>query len=396
MLKAVIFDMDGVLIDSEPLHYEANRLLLERRFNINLDYEYYKQYIGSTVTYLWEKTRNDLIMEGYSELEKYDAMTLRNMADEIKEELINTDGYMEIDGAPAFVKSLKGRYKLAVASSSYLKNIERNVNNLHIAHCFDELVSGTEVKSPKPSPDIFLLAAERLGVKPNECIVIEDSENGVLAAKAAGMACVGFINENSGNQNLSKADYLFESFEGIDGDFLNMVHAHCFDERFVVAETDRLLLREILTEDAGDEACTKLIKTALHIEGMSDEEFKQYINEYRKNSYKFLGFGLWLIELLDDGLVIGIAGVDRKVNGDFELGYYILEEYRRCGYAYETCAEILDFIRDYGIDKLNVSIERENVASIQLAKKLMFDEFYSNDKYVFMDRSVQKRYLYQS
>lgn len=390
MLKAVIFDMDGVLIDSEPLHYEANRLLLERKFNINLDYEYYKQYIGSTVTYLWEKTRNDLIAEGHSELSEYDAMTLRNMADEIKEELINTDGYMEIDGAPAFVKSLKGRYKLAVASSSYLKNIERNVNNLDIADCFDELVSGTQVKNPKPSPDIFLLAAERLGVNPNECIVIEDSENGVIAAKAAGMACVGFINENSGNQNLSKADYLFESFDGIDGDFLNMVHAHCFDERFVVAETDRLLLREILTEDAGDEDCAKLIKTALHIEDMRDEDFKQYINDYRKNSYKFLGFGLWLIELLADGQVIGIAGVDRKVNGDFELGYHILEEYRRCGYAYEACAEILDFIKDYRIDKLNVSIERENVASIQLANKLMFDEFYSNDEYVFMDKNVAK------
>ena len=362
--------MDGVLIDSEPLHYEANRLLLERKFGIALDYEYYKQYIGSTVTHLWEKTRKDLIMEGHKELEAYEAMELRNMADEIKEELINADGYIEIKGAPAFVKSLKGRYKLAVASSSYLKNIERNMNNLDIADYFDELVSGTQVKNPKPAPDIFLLAAEKLGVLPQECLVIEDSENGVNAAKAAGITCVGFINENSGNQNLGKADYLFEDFEGIDGDFLEMVHAHTFDERYVVAETDRLCLREMLVEDVNDEACAKLIKTALHIEGMPDEKFTQYISDYRKNSYKFLGFGLWLLELKSTGKVIGIAGIDRQENGDFELGYYIDEAYRRQGYAYEACEKILSMKEELGAPEVTIRIKEDNVASLKLAEKL--------------------------
>lgn len=370
MLKAVIFDMDGVLIDSEPLHYEANRLLLKRKFDIELDYEYYKQYIGSTVTHLWEKTRKDLIMEGHKELEAYESIELRGMADEIKEELINTDGYMEIKGAPAFVKSLKGRYKLAVASSSYLKNIERNMNNLCITECFDELVSGTQVKNPKPSPDIFLLAAEKLGVLPQECLVIEDSENGVNAAKTAGMACVGFINENSGNQNLSKANYLFEDFEGIDGEFLQMVHAHCFDERLVVAKTDRLCLREMIEEDALDELSEDVIREALDLQMLDDEGLKKYIADYRNNSYKFLGFGLWFIELLDNGQVIGIAGIDRQKNGDFELGYYIDEVYRRQGYAYEACKKILSMKEELGVPEITIRIKEDNVASLRLAEKL--------------------------
>lgn len=370
MLKAVIFDMDGVLIDSEPLHYEANRLLLKRKFDIELEYEYYKQYIGSTVAHLWEKTRKDLIMEGHKELEAYEAIELRNMADEIKEELINTDGYMEIKGAPAFVKSLKGRYKLAVASSSYLKNIERNMNNLCITDCFDELVSGTQVKNPKPSPDIFLLAAERLGVLPQECLVIEDSENGVNAAKAAGMACVGFINKNSGNQNLSRADYLFEDFEGIDGDFLEMVHAHTFDERYVVGETDRLFIREMVVEDVLDKTVEKIIREALSLKELDDEAFKNYIIEYRKNSYKFLGFGLWLLEIKETGKVIGMAGIDRQKNGDFELGYYIDEAYRRQGYACEACKKILSMKEELDVEDICVRIKANNEASLGLASKL--------------------------
>lgn len=416
MLKAVIFDMDGVLVDSEPLHYEANRLLFEKKFDINLDYEYYKQYIGSTVTYMWEKMRNDFIASGHKEVEAYTAIELRNMADDIKEELVDTQGYMEIEGVSAFVKSISGRYRLAVASSSYLRNIERNVADMELLLEFSELVSGTEVKRPKPNPDIFLEAASRLGVNPSECIVIEDSENGVKAAKAAGMACLGFINPNSGSQDLSKADYLFESFDAIDGDFLQMVHAHCFDERYVVAESERLVLREMLVEDAGDETIKKIITTALNVgeknecpkhndgaglllndeKELQNEKFQNlrgYISDYRKNSYKFLGFGLWLVELKcecddDKPKVIGIAGIDRKVNGDFELGYYIMPEYRRLGYAYEACAEILDCMKDSGLDTINVTIEKNNEASIALAKKLMFDEFYSNDEYVFMDKSM--------
>ncbi len=388
MLKAVIFDMDGVLVDSEPLHYEANRQLLEDKLDIELKYDYYKQFIGSTVTYMWEKMKEDFGIEGIS------AAELRAMADDIKEELVETEGYPEIEGVIGFVRRLEGCCTLAVASSSYLRNIERNIDRLGLSSNFRVLVSGTEVDNPKPGPDIFLEAAKRLGVEPQECVVIEDSENGVLAARAAGMACVGFINVNSGKQDLSKADYLVESFLSVDYEFLRMVHAHHFDESYEVTDTRRLVLREMLKEDAGDEVCAEIIKKALQISDMCREELESYIAEYRENAYKFLGFGLWLVELKEEYTkcerrVIGIAGIDRKVNGDFELGYYIISEYREKGYAYEACAEIMDFIRDFGLDRINVSIKRDNLASIRLAQKLMFEEFYSNSEFVFMDREAK-------
>ena len=92
------------------------------------------------------------------------------------------------------------------------------------------MVSGENIKNPKPAPDIFLAAAEKIGVSPEECIVIEDSANGVNGAKKAGMTAVGYINPNSGDQNLSNADYLVESFEGLEMSFFEMVYCHANNE----------------------------------------------------------------------------------------------------------------------------------------------------------------------
>lgn len=98
-----------------------------------------------------------------------------------------------------------------IASSGLMKNIKLILSKLDVEAYFSYIVSGEMPKHGKPAPDIFLLAADHYEIKPEHCLVIEDSRNGTLAAKAAGMTCIGYINPGSGNQDLSNADFIISS-----------------------------------------------------------------------------------------------------------------------------------------------------------------------------------------
>lgn len=222
MLKAVIFDMDGVLIDSETIHFQANKKVLSD-MGRELSYDYYKQFIGATLTKMWEVMKADGMVDADKTIDELNDLSY-SATNAI---LMQNGGYPAVEGAPELVRNLKKNgMKLAVASSSMYDRIKVTVSNLGIDDCFDVLVSGEQLKNPKPAPDIFLEAARQLHVSADECIVIEDSGNGVNAAKAADMACIGYINPGSGEQDLSKADYLVESFDGLELPFFEMVHAH--------------------------------------------------------------------------------------------------------------------------------------------------------------------------
>ncbi len=371
MLKAVIFDMDGVLVDSEPLHYEVNKLTVEEQFGIDLNYEYYKQYVGTTVLSMWEKIIKDFSIEGYT------ASQLFELSEKIKERLVGEKGYPKVEGAVEFVRLLSSKYKLAVASSSALINIERNLFNLKIKDEFDKLVTGLLVENPKPAPDVFLKAAKELSVQPSECIVIEDSRNGVKAAKAAGMACIGFLNPNSGEQDLSDADYLFESFENIDDGFLEMVYSHHFGEPWRVFETERLVIREMCPDDVDDIFAIYEGNDLKYIEGLYDDKDKEleYIKDYQKYIYNFYDFGIWLFEEKLTGEIIGRGGVELKMNEDgtqgLELGYIVKKDRQRKGFAYEALSGILIYLHEhFDIANISVRVHKENLPSIELAKKL--------------------------
>lgn len=391
MLKAILFDMDGVLVDSEPVHFAANYKMMKDNFGIELDYDLdYKGYIGSTIEKIWK-----FIREKYK-LFDYEWNELMDMAEDVLKEMLKKGGYPEVEGVKALVENLSDNgFMLAVASSSPMEKIVNNLDNLGIRDEFSVLVSGMEIENPKPAPDIFLLAAEKLGVNSDECLVIEDSKNGVIAAKAAQMACLGFINENSGNQDLSKADYLCESFLGIDESFIRMIHNHTFNIPWKVMETERLIIREVELDDIDS-----LINVYKHpditkyMEGLfeRDEEVK-YIKEYVKNIYGFYNYGMWAI-CLKDGTIIGRAGIEylsESGNGKDELygektffessyeegvhmlGYVLAKEYQGFGYAYEACKAILDYAKEeLMLSKVCVRIHRNNEQSLKLAKKLGF------------------------
>lgn len=204
--KAVIFDMDGVLIDSEPAYLEMNRTLFTE-FGIEMDDENYKALVGLPSLPMWKMLKekynlpNDV--SDFMQLEK------KRMHEILDSDIISKP----IDGIYELLKTLKeNKIKLSVASSSAKANINFVLNKLNLKDHFDFIISGEEVCNGKPSPDIFLRAAENLNTAPGKCFVIEDSTNGINAAISAGMISVGFSNNNSNRQNLSAADLIIKNF----------------------------------------------------------------------------------------------------------------------------------------------------------------------------------------
>ncbi|MDR2904294.1 MAG: HAD family hydrolase [Clostridiales bacterium] len=206
MKKAVIFDMDGVLVDSQPFHFEVDRITLcECGFPATPDEV--KPYAGMATVDRFTKYKKDYAIPK-------DVSDIINICEKVRTGLLKTAQFEPIDGIPALLRSLKERkIKTAVASSSSDALIGLILDALGIRAYFDVLLSGENMPHSKPAPDIFLAAAEKLGCSPDESIVIEDSTNGVAAAKNANMRCVGFYNPNSGNQDISKADMIIDRFQ---------------------------------------------------------------------------------------------------------------------------------------------------------------------------------------
>jgi HAD superfamily hydrolase (TIGR01509 family) len=208
MMSAVIFDMDGVLIDSEPLHYQTDLELL-KELNINVEKKYLDKFVGMTNPELWKIICQEFKIE--SKIEDILAKQIK-----LKIKLLNADGYTPIPGVIELINKIYDKnIPIGVASSSSLIFIEAVLIKTNLKKYIKKYISGESVPNGKPEPDIFIKIAEVLNVDPEKCVVIEDSKNGVLAAKTAGMKCIGFLNPNSGNQDLSKADKIIDSFDDL-------------------------------------------------------------------------------------------------------------------------------------------------------------------------------------
>ncbi len=203
MANAVIFDMDGVISDTVGLHIKTESEFF-RKLGIKLsraeilgyngvsDNEYFsaifkkfgkKESVENAIRYKWD-------------------MTMARVKGRLK----------PIPGAVEFAGKLKSSgLKLGVASASRKDFIELVVSELGMSECFDALTSSDEVSAGKPDPAVFLLTAKKLGVKPWECLVIEDGPKGVQAAKSGGMKCVA-ITTTHARKELLGADMVVDSF----------------------------------------------------------------------------------------------------------------------------------------------------------------------------------------
>jgi HAD superfamily hydrolase (TIGR01509 family) len=212
VICTIIFDMDGVIIDSEPVHRKVEKEIFTE-LGLSITDEQLKNYTGTSSHEMWTEIINS------NQLELSPAEITRINHERYIRHLKTLTKLPAVNGVKELITSLfhSGK-KLVLASSSSREQIEFILRELKIRNCFLHIVSGAELPKSKPHPMIFLKAAALVNAEPKECLVIEDSNHGVTAAKAAGMRCIGFINPNSGNQDLTQADITITDFSKLNID----------------------------------------------------------------------------------------------------------------------------------------------------------------------------------
>lgn len=189
MKKAIIFDMDGVISDTQKFHAAAENKLLNK-FGIDMEpEEITRMYAGISDEQMFKEifAENNTVVKNISTI-IFDKWRIMKKI---------TKG--KIKAVPHVIKLIRflknNGLKLSIASASTKDFIEFVVSSLHIKDKFDVVVSAQEVKHGKPAPDIFLLAASKLNVQPKDCVVIEDGLSGIVAAKKAGMKSIGLVTD---------------------------------------------------------------------------------------------------------------------------------------------------------------------------------------------------------
>jgi len=206
MIEAIVFDLDGILIDSEHVWDEVRQQLADERggrWNENAS----RDMMGMS-SLEWSRYMRDVV--GLSEEpEEISAEVVRRLEDRYRREL------PLIPGAEQAVERLAARWPLALASSSNRELIDLVLESSGLGRYFEASVSSEEVARGKPAPDVFLEAARRLGVGPTSCAAVEDSENGILAAKAADMRTIAIPNPHypPHEDALAAADVVLASIE---------------------------------------------------------------------------------------------------------------------------------------------------------------------------------------
>jgi beta-phosphoglucomutase len=203
-LKGLIYDLDGVITDTAKYHYKSWRWVAEQ-LGYNLTEKQNLKLKDGTRKESLDKILNWSVSR-ISEAEKHNFLTEKN---NMYLEMIDSMNAEEIfEGFKEFNDKVKAAgIKVAIGSSS--RNTIRIIDKLDLVLDFHAIVDGGMVDNPKPAPDVFLLAAEKMQLEPSDCLVIEDSEEGLLAAQNAGMKAVAFGTDKT----LKPADLALKNWE---------------------------------------------------------------------------------------------------------------------------------------------------------------------------------------
>jgi beta-phosphoglucomutase len=210
-IHAAIFDLDGTLIDSYDAHYEAWRSI-SATHGVAVTVDDYYSHFG--------RRNEDLLREcwlraGKGELTHGQIVALDHEKEAAYRSIVA--GRLPVmDGARELVASLRADgFRTAVGSSGPPANVALAIEGLALENAFDAVVTGRDVKRSKPDPECFLLAAERLAVPPERCVVFEDAPAGIAAAKAAGMRCIAITSKGHTIERQCEADIVFPSVKTV-------------------------------------------------------------------------------------------------------------------------------------------------------------------------------------
>jgi len=207
MVKVVIFDMDGVIMDSETMVFGLMSKLL-KKYNINFTRKVFNTTIGMS-----GKSFFKFIKEKYNLPEPY---TFYGSQYSVDEEIAAYKHMKPLDGVMEFIQDLlKNNIKTALATSASKRRMCAAIDEFKLHGLFEATISADDITESKPDPTIFLTAANQLGVSTADCVVIEDAPNGIKAAKAAGMKCIA-ITTTLSEDKLQDADLIINNFDEIN------------------------------------------------------------------------------------------------------------------------------------------------------------------------------------
>ena len=344
MIKAVIFDMDGVLINSEPVYFHTFVKMIEEDGH-KVDREDFKSIVGKS----HEKS---LEMIGAY----YDGDFNEREFFERFEEIMKKNNFSYKDILFPYVVELLDKlqedgYKLALASSSLRHQIDAAVKECGIEKYFSVISSGEDFHETKPNPEIYLTTANKLGLKPEECIAVEDSFSGIKSAKNAGMKVVA-KKDTEFNINQEQADFIVDDLKVIPA-IINLINSNKTEYEFEIFEySSKQYLKSLFLRNEG---LRKEFNLNVFRENLEDE--KDDIN----------------LGVFHNGQIIGTLGIRNMDGNTAQLTNIVVDrEYRKNGLGVKMIEFAEEICKTLGYSKLFLKA-REKVVGFYESNDFILD-----------------------
>ncbi len=209
MLKAVLFDMDGVIVDTEPLHHRAYKMMFDD-VGIEVSDAMYRSFTGQSTRGICEFLCN------HFELTLEPIVLEKGKRAHFTKLFFEDPDLQLLEGVEDLIKNYHANgLTLVLASSASMFTINNVMKRFNLDPYFKDKLSGADLKASKPHPEIFIKASKAAGVSNSECFVIEDSTNGIIAAKEADIFCVAYKSVHSKDQDYTRADMLISDYQDI-------------------------------------------------------------------------------------------------------------------------------------------------------------------------------------